>query len=191
GAHAVDATLTAPDRVTSLALICAGMSGHVWPPEMGAPVRERVRGSIPAERLQAYRAGTADHVDPGDVEAMAEAQVRYMVVGPDRDPADLDPHIWEAAMRMCRDLFLREWTGGSRRDVRTVEPPAKGRLTEITAPTLVVNGLADVSYIQQVSDLYATGIPDANRIDLPDTGHLPPLERPADISRLLTDHLSR
>lgn len=50
GMYAVDSALTAPERVTSLALICSGMSGHVWPPEMGAPVRERVRAAIPADR---------------------------------------------------------------------------------------------------------------------------------------------
>ncbi|NEE00056.1 alpha/beta fold hydrolase [Phytoactinopolyspora halotolerans] len=189
GAYAVDAALTAPDRVTSLALICPGMSGHTWPPEMGAPIRERVRAAIPADRSQSYQAGTATHVDPDDLEVMAEAQIRYMVVGPDRMPSDLEPRVWEQSMQMCRALFRRQWTSGGPAKVRMTEPPAKGRLAEITTPTLVVNGLADVPYIQQVAHLYVAGIPGAERIDLPDTGHLPPLERPAEVTRLLADFL--
>jgi pimeloyl-ACP methyl ester carboxylesterase len=175
--------------VTSLALICSGISGHVWPPGMGAPVRERVKTAIPADRLSTYRAGTADRIDPHDLEVMAEVQVRYLVVGPDRQSSDLDPDVWEKAMQMCRDVFSRKWTGGQS-DAVTLEPPAKGRLAEITVPTLVVNGLADVRYVQHVSDLYADGIAGAQRVDIPDTGHLPPLERPAEVSQLLSGFLA-
>jgi pimeloyl-ACP methyl ester carboxylesterase len=45
-------------------------------------------------------------------------------------------------------------------------------------PTLLVNGLEDVPWMQDLAGLIAGGVPDVRRIDLPDTGHLPPLERP-------------
>ncbi|MCF6476885.1 alpha/beta hydrolase, partial [Nonomuraea sp. MG754425] len=56
-------------------------------------------------------------------------------------------------------------------------------------PTLVVNGLSDVSGIQEVSGLLAAGIPGTRRLDLPGTGHLPPLERPEEVTRALTTFL--
>jgi pimeloyl-ACP methyl ester carboxylesterase len=70
------------------------------------------------------------------------------------------------------------------------DPPAAGRLGEIRAPTLVVVGLADVAGIQEVADLLTAGIPGARRIDLPDTGHVPPLERPARTSAAIRAHLA-
>jgi pimeloyl-ACP methyl ester carboxylesterase len=190
GAYAVDVALAAPERVTSLALVASGLSGHEWPAAMLEYTRERILAAVPAERLQRYRDRTAEHVDPADVDAMAEAQLRLMAVGPGREPADLDPGVWDRAMDMCRLVFEREWTGPAYTELGA-RPPAKGRLHEVAAPTLVINGRADLSYIQDVSGLLSDGIPGAERVDLDDTGHLPPLERPAEVTALLTDFLAR
>ncbi|NDL59254.1 alpha/beta fold hydrolase [Phytoactinopolyspora mesophila] len=191
GAYAVDTALAAPDRITALTLICAGLSGHVWPQGMLELARQRVHNAVPADRLERYQAGTAAHVDPADVQAMAEAQVDFMVVGPDRDVRDFPARTREKAIEMCRGVFLRTWSRSVPLAQRWIDPPAITRLAEISAPTLVVNGLADVSYIQAVSDLLADGITGSTRVDLPDTGHLPPLERPAEVTRLLIEHLER
>ncbi|GIH78445.1 alpha/beta fold hydrolase [Planobispora longispora] len=188
GSYAVEAALTAPERVTGLVPICSGLGGHEWPPEMVAQARERVHGSVPADRLGAYRARSGP-VDPADVEAMARAQVLWQVAGPDRGREDLAPEVWEAAVEMCRGVFARLWSGPASAE-RHLDPPAGDRLGEVRQPTLVINGLADVPGIQEVSDLLSAGIPGARRIDLPETGHLPPLERPAEVTAALTGFLS-
>jgi pimeloyl-ACP methyl ester carboxylesterase len=188
GAYAVEAALAAPSRVSALALISSGLAGHQWPREMMEQAAERVHTSVPADRLARYRAGTAEHVDPADVRAMAEAHTLWQVAGPDRDRAALSDEVWEAAVEMCRLVFERSWTG-SRATERQLSPPATTRLHEIAAPTLVINGLSDVPGIQQVSDLLTAGIPGARRIDLPETGHLPPVEHPAEVTRALTTFL--
>ncbi|TDC52424.1 alpha/beta hydrolase [Jiangella ureilytica] len=190
GAYAVDVALAAPERVRSLALIASGLSGHEWPAAMLELARDRILAAVPAERLQRYRDRTAEQIDPADVDAMAEAQLRLMAVGPDREPSDLDPCVWEQAMRMCRLVFEREWGGPASTELGA-RPPAKGRLHEIAAPTLVVNGLADLSYVQEVSGLLSEGIPGAKRVDLDDTGHLPSIERPAEVTALLTEFLGK
>ncbi|WP_433356725.1 alpha/beta fold hydrolase [Microtetraspora malaysiensis] len=189
GAYSTEAALVAPDRVAALALICSGLAGHTWPPEMLAQARERVRSSVPAERLARYLQGNAEHVDPEDVRAMAEAHTLWQVAGPDRGRDALSDEVWEAATEMCRLVFQRSWTGPHGTE-RLLSPPAAGRLPEIAAPTLVINGLADVPGIQEVSDLLAKGIPGARRVDLPETGHLPPLERPEEVTAALTAFLS-
>ncbi|WP_240506451.1 alpha/beta fold hydrolase [Thermoactinospora rubra] len=188
GSYALEAALAAPDRVAALVLICSGLSGHRWPEEMIAQARERVHASIPAERLAAYRTGGAAVVDPADVEAFARAHARWQVAGPGRGEADLEAAVWELAVDMLRGVFAREW---SRPPVPEQALPAAGRLGEITAPTLVINGLEDVPGIQEVSGLLAAGIPGAVLIDLPDTGHLPPVERPGQVTALLRDWLAR
>ncbi|MFC1430339.1 alpha/beta fold hydrolase [Streptacidiphilus sp. N1-3] len=188
GAHALDAALAAPDRVRALALVCSGLSGYAWSPETVELMRRGVRAAVPAERLRAYADRTAERVDPADVAAVAEANVRLMVVGPDRDPAELDPGVLERARAMCRGVFAREWNGPAFTE-REPQRPALGRLAEIGAPTLVVNGLADLSAIQEIAGILVGGIAGARRIDLPATGHLPPLERPEQATAALADFL--
>lgn len=120
---------------------------------------------------------------------MAEAQLRLTAVGPGREPSDLDPDAWEQMVRMCRLVFEREWTGPAHTEL-PADPPAKPRLADVVQPALVVNGRADLPYIQEVSGLLADGIPGARRVDLDDTGHLPPVERPAEVTTLLTQFLA-
>jgi pimeloyl-ACP methyl ester carboxylesterase len=55
----------------------------------------------------------------------------------------------------------------------------------------VVNGLDDVSTLQEIADLLSASVPAARRIDLPDTGHLAPLERPRQVTAAITDLLRR
>jgi pimeloyl-ACP methyl ester carboxylesterase len=182
-AYSVDVALTAPDRVSALALICAGLSGHRWPDSMLTRARELIYAAVPAERLAAYSARTAERVDPADVTAMAEAQLRLMMVGPDRAVEDLDPAAWRKAVELCELVFRREWTGPAVA-LRELEPPATGRLAELRTPTLVIKGLADVPEIQQVSDRLATEVAGAERVELP-AGHLPSIESPAAVTAAL------
>jgi pimeloyl-ACP methyl ester carboxylesterase len=73
---------------------------------------------------------------------------------------------------------------------RYLQPTARGRLAEIRVPTLVINGLADVPGIQEIAALLADGIAGARRIDLASTGHLPPMERPAEVTGALKEFLA-
>lgn len=186
GSYAVEAALAAPHRVAGLVLISSGLSGHQWPDDMIAQARERVHRTVPADRLARYRSGTADRVLAEDLDAFARAHTLWQVAGPDRGLDDLDPQVWEQALAMMRRVFERSW---SRRPVTERHLSPKERLHEITAPALVINGLSDVPGIQAVSDLLAEGIKGARRLDLPETGHLPPLERPAEVNAALSAFL--
>lgn len=187
GGYALEVALVAPERVRSLTLVCSGLPGHVWPPAMIREVKEQVHRSVPVDRLGAYQSHTSDRINPEDVAAMAEAQARYMVAGPSRDPAQVDPEVWQLAVDMLYRVFERQWTD---RPVveRQLEPPAVGRLGEVSAPTLVINGRDDVPWIQDVSDLLSERIPRARRLDIADTAHLPPLERPAQVTEAIRSH---
>ncbi|WP_326836279.1 alpha/beta fold hydrolase [Amycolatopsis rhabdoformis] len=188
GAYALDAALAAPDRVESLALIGSGLSGHEWPEPMASDSREAMLAAVPVEDLKRYLDHTADHVDEAHVRAVAEANVRYLVVGPHRTPDAVDPRFYVQALEMCADVYRREWTEPKwTEDV----PDTRHRLGEITAPTLVLIGLEDGSGLLELADRFTTEIPGARRLDLPDTGHLPPLERPAEVTEALQDWLRK
>jgi pimeloyl-ACP methyl ester carboxylesterase len=69
------------------------------------------------------------------------------------------------------------------------EPSAEARLEEITAPTLVVVGSEDVEDILVMAERLAATIPDARLETIAGAGHLPSLERPEELNRLLLDFL--
>ncbi|MEV5298204.1 alpha/beta fold hydrolase [Amycolatopsis methanolica] len=177
GSYALEAALAAPDRVSGLVLICSGLSGHEWPESMRARAAREVHSAVPAERLRAYAARTREP-DQADVEAMALAQARFLVP----EPSDL-------VLEMLRGVFRRTWTGPQRTE-RHLEPGPVGRLGEVVAPTLVINGLLDVPEIQEVSGLLSAGIAGARRLDLPDAGHLPSVERPNRVTAALRGFLT-
>lgn len=189
GAYALDIALAAPERVSALVLICSGLSGHQWPAAMTAHVREHVRSAVPADRVAAYGEHRGVPVQEADVQAMAAAQARFLVAGPTRDPSAVDAQVWQTAITMLEDVVRRSWSGPASIEVES-DPPAIGRLADVRVPTLVVNGLADAPWIQDVATVLAAGIPEARRVDLPDTGHLPPLERPDETTDVLRRFLA-
>ncbi|MEU0240758.1 alpha/beta fold hydrolase [Nocardiopsis sp. NPDC006198] len=187
GACCADAALAAPDRVESLALVCPGLSGHEWPEVFVRESRKMVLAAVPHERLEVYAAGRAEP-DPADVAAMAQAQARFMVLGPGRDPEDMPPEAWDTVLLMLRELFARRWSGPAL-TTRWPGRPSKERLGEIAAPALVVKGLSEPGPVREVADLYAEGIPGARLLEMPETGHLPSVERPAELTAALADFL--
>lgn len=134
------AALVAPERIRALALICSGLPDFAWPSEAAAAMSAVIAELVPAQRIAAYRAGTADEIDPAtvraDARAMAEFNVRHLVVGPGRSRSALAPEVWQSAVDMCTAMFEREWHRPPN-DERFLQPPASTRLAEIAVPTLV------------------------------------------------------
>ena len=69
------------------------------------------------------------------------------------------------------------------------EPPAEARLGEIGAPALVVVGSEDLDDMHAMSGRIAAELPDARLVTIEGAGHLPSLERPEELNRLLLDFL--
>lgn len=73
---------------------------------------------------------------------------------------------------------------------RLPDAPAVGRLDEIAVPTLIVVGEWDIPDVHAHSGALVAGIPDATRVVLPGSGHLPHLEVPDEFNRLVLDFLA-
>ena len=72
---------------------------------------------------------------------------------------------------------------------KDLDPPAIGRLHEITAPTLVVVGDKDAPTVLEAAALLTDSIPNAQKAVIHDAAHLPNLEHPEEFNRLVLDFL--
>jgi 3-oxoadipate enol-lactonase len=107
------------------------------------------------------------------------------VVGPDREPHQLDPDLLAFATEMDRRALAAE-AALEAVPTRELAPPAIGRLGEIEVPTLVTAGAADVPEIRLLADRIAASVPASRRLpDVPDAAHLLPLERPDAVNAAL------
>ncbi|MGW5747685.1 alpha/beta fold hydrolase [Amycolatopsis sp. NPDC003861] len=185
GACALDAALAAPERITRLALLGSGLTGHTWPDHMQADLARLTEELFPGDRLARYQARTVE-VDPADVRAMAEANIRYMVAGPSRDVSVLPPEMVALVREMCEQVYRHDWTAPQWTERI---PDTRHRLAEITTPALVVIGTADAPGLVELSAHLAESLPRAELVELADTGHLPSMERPDEVNALLRKFL--
>ena len=152
-----------PDRVTSLALLCAGSPGAAPGPDLVAL----------AEREDALLAA-------GDLAGVLDLAVATWL-GPAAD---------QTARAAVRAMRGRSLTVQVEFGAEPGSASAPGNLADITARTLVVSGAHDIPHFRALADRIAAAIPNARHRHLPWAGHLPALERPAEITALLLDHLA-
>lgn len=172
GKVAVDAALTHPARVTALALLGAAVSGNEWSEE--------------TEQLWEELVG---EVDPEDFAATAAGEVRFWVVGPHRQPADVDPELIRFAEEMDRRALAAE-QALSAVEAGELDPPAIDRLADLSMPVLATAGAGDLADIRRLADRIAAEAPEGVRLpDVPDAAHLLPLERPEPVNAALLDFL--
>jgi pimeloyl-ACP methyl ester carboxylesterase len=159
GRIAVDFALTYPDRVRSLVLAGPGLSGWDWRPtdwDTPIPVMRSLLDEAHARR------------------AVADVWLGspYMV------PAMEHPELRSA---------LRRWAMDNARDLLRDEPdtdaplfkPAFGRVSEITAPTLVLVGSRDIADIQEIGKYLEREIAGCRLVGVERVGHMICLEDPA------------
>jgi pimeloyl-ACP methyl ester carboxylesterase len=170
GSLAIDFAIDHPERVSKLVLVGAGISGGKEDPR-----HEGLYAEVTA----------AD--ERNDMKAVNEAEMYLWLDGPYR------PRGYVA--QPLRDLFLdmngknldADW---STAPMQALEPPAATRLSEITAPTLVLIGDKDLEPVQETADLLASSIAGARKVVIKDAAHLPNLEHPAEFNQIVLDFLS-
>ena len=169
GAIAVDFALAWPERVQSLVLIAPGIRGAVYP-EIESPALE----ALFAQVKQANESGDMDRVNA------------------------LEAHMWldgplvpegRVANPQLRELFL-DMNATQLRDypklTKQVTPvDAYDRLNMLTMPTLVMIGEHDFDDIRALCMHLAETIPNARVEPLAGVAHLPSMERPALVNKLL------
>jgi len=162
GRVALQVATAAPDRVRSLVLLCAAADGVERTPELEA-FAEREAALLAAGRLEEATELNVDTWLGPDASDSARALLREM-----------QAHTFRVQLAAGDDIH---------------EEPAELDLSRITAPTTVVAGLHDLDFFQATAQYLATTLANATLIELPWAGHLPNLERPADITALIAGRI--
>ena len=166
GRIALEVAFQRPELVDRLVLVGAGLGDWDW-----------------AEAAQAGFAEEEELVGRGDL-AGAAAQQAGMWLAPDAEPAvrelteAMTLRSYELQVPM-EELVQATWP----------QPPAAERLADIAVPTLVIVGTEDVDDIRAIAEHLAVHIPGARLVAIDGAGHLPSLERPDELNRLLLDFL--
>jgi pimeloyl-ACP methyl ester carboxylesterase len=166
GRVALELAVARPDLVERLVLVAPGLAAWAW-----------------SDSAQEGFAQEEEALDRGDLAAAAEQQAR-MWLAPD---ASSDVRELTAAMTL-RSYEQQLPVEGEVR-ASWPEPSAEERLAEISVATLVVVGSADLADMREAAELVAREIVGARLETIEGAGHLPSLERPEQLNRLLLDFL--
>jgi len=165
---AIDFALEHAERISKLVLVGPGISGATF---------DKKYPDLWTEVEAAEKAG--------DLDALNRAEM-YLWLDGQRPRGHVKQPL--------RDLFL-EMNGGNfdsdfaKSPHDNLVPPAVERLHEITAPTLVVVGDADLPPVFDAVDLLMEKVPHARKAVIKDAAHLPNLEHPVEFNRLVLDFL--
>jgi pimeloyl-ACP methyl ester carboxylesterase len=72
-----------------------------------------------------------------------------------------------------------------------LSPPARQRLSEIKAPTLILIGDADINDVHAHCEAINTGIRGSDRVVIKGSGHLIQLEKPDEVIKRLEEFIDR
>lgn len=157
-----------PAQVTALALLCAGMPRHE-----------------PSDLLRGFGLREEVLLESGDIDGAVELNVQTWL-GPEADEATRN-----LVRKMQRRAFEVQLAAPLPEEPDEPEdPPADADLHAITAPSLVVSGAKDLPDFRQIAATLAALLPGARQVELPWAGHLPTLERPRELSGMLTAFLA-
>jgi pimeloyl-ACP methyl ester carboxylesterase len=165
GAVAIDATLSAPDRVAGLVLIAPAVSGEPEPDELD-PDTLRIIGGLEA-------AG-----EKGDVAELGRLHALLWLDGPAGPEGRVGGRARELALEMNERILRNDVPD----EVGAGDVDAWSRLEEIRVPTTVMWGDRDVPAGIETCRATAARVPGARTHVLAGAAHLPALEQPAELA---------
>jgi 2-hydroxy-6-oxonona-2,4-dienedioate hydrolase len=173
GEISLDFALEHPELVSRLILVSTVPSGF------------QMQGEPPPNVLAMMEAA-----QQGDLERASELQVEIWVDGPFRQSAQVDANVRKRAAEMNRiPVNNQTWAKADMQPLNPLDPPAVGRLKDARVPTLVIAGAKDDPEILRAADVLTNGIPGAKKVVIPETAHVPNMEKPAEFNQAVTKFL--
>jgi len=169
GKIAVDFTLQHPEMTSALIPVATDLGGFVWSSE---------------EIMQGYQKIIETARDESESQAV-ELWLKFPLFA----PAMENPTVGDKVRKIVGDnshVFLLNPLNR-----RQIKPPAVGRLSEISIPTLIIVGDRDVSDIIAIADTLEKNITGSKKVVIPGAGHLVNLEKSEEFNRIVLDFLSK
>lgn len=158
GQVAMEVAARRPDMVTALVLLCSALPGHA-----------------PSDVLRSFAEQEEALIEAGDIAGAVELNVETWL-GPEADDA-----IREQVRRMQRRAFDVQLAAAE--EFAPTEEEVD--LSLIKAPCLALSGGHDLADFREIAARLPEQLADARHRELPWAGHLPNLERPAEVTDLL------
>jgi pimeloyl-ACP methyl ester carboxylesterase len=174
GGFSMDVALNHPDMAASLTMVCSGPNG------LELDVEDSALMPLYDAAQEAWKAN--------DIDKTCEIEMRIWFDGASRTPEQVDPQKRAKAYEMNRIALVHEAKGLGKHKP-PLKPGAGERLHELNLPVLVVVGALDSAYIRTVADYMVERIPNARKVMIENTAHLPSLERPEEFNRIVLDFL--
>jgi pimeloyl-ACP methyl ester carboxylesterase len=124
-----------------------------------------------------------------DLALASELQMRIWIDGPFRQPYQVNRRVRAQAAEMNRTALANETM--SMLDATSLNPSAISRLNEIRVPTLVIAGKLDNPEILRAADVMTTALPQARKMVISDSAHLPNMEQPHEFNQVVLDFLDK
>ena len=173
GVIALDAALEHPDRVAGLVWVAGGVGGY-------QPTASSVSPDLWEEAEARWEAK--------DWEWLVDMETRLWVDGPDQPTDRAAPAVRNAVEGWIRENYLAEKDEGI---PQPLDPPAIGRLDDLTCPLLVVLGGLDEAGTVECGRMLASRVPGARLEEFADAAHMLSLEQPERFTRLLLEFAAR
>jgi len=172
GRIAIDLALSQPERVRGIAVLCSNPGGF---PDDALTDREQQL----FDDLDAREAA-------GEWEKLLRGEVEVWTFGPERSADDLDP----AFVARAYALALANIEHGDNQPAGIpLDPPAYGRVDEITVPALVTVGGFDISPMIRAYEYLLATLPLATGHVFRTAAHLPNVEVPDETETVLLEWL--
>lgn len=173
GGLALDFALTHPARTKGLVMVASGPGGLML--DVDDPWADKFEA---AEK--AFHAG--------DLDLASEIETQVWFDGLGRTPDDVNPDMRQLAFEMKR-LALGHSAKELGKRLPNIEPPAAGRLAEVSVPVLIIVGEHDEPYTQAAADHMVAHMPNARQVRIEDAAHLSNMDHPVIFQQALSDFL--
>jgi 3-oxoadipate enol-lactonase len=168
GRVALELALASPALVERLVLIAPALDGWDWSDEV----------TVGWEEEEAA-------LERGDLEAAADSNLRLWL----ERGQPVDPDVRSRVREMVLRSFELQLSVGDAAEDTWPEPGASARLHSLAVPTLVLAGEDDTADMQAIAARIASEAQAATLERIAGAAHLPSLEQPDAVNRLLLDFL--
>lgn len=164
------------ERASAVGLMCTGVVDLLTEQLVFRPPRIPVAVFRP---ISAYVLGAPGTI-PAFSPSLLDAVIRYVAFGPTAGPAQIS--FYERMLRQCPP-DVRAGTAAAMSNMDLLDA-----LSQLTIPALVIAGSQDRLTPPSHARRIAAALPGpVDVVELPLTGHMAPLERPAEVNYLLRD----